>query len=125
MAIVGTPGEQIQKAITAHGIWKVRLGQTVESGAGDMTVAVARADNQCPLGQWLYGPIDPALKASEHYATVKDMHARFHQAAADVLALSLARKKTEALSAMEFGSTFKQMSGKLVIALTAMSESVK
>ena len=124
MAIVGTPQEQIQKAITAHGIWKVRLGQTVESGSADMTVDVARSDNQCPVGQWLYGTIDPALKASPHYAAVKEFHAKFHQAAGDVLALSLARKKTEALGAMEFGSTFKQMSGKLVISLTAMGESV-
>lgn len=124
MAIAGTPQEQIQKAITAHGIWKVRLSQSVEAGSADMTVNVVRADNQCPLGQWLYGPIDSALKASERYATVKELHARFHQAAGDVLALSLARKRTDALAAMEFGSTFKQSSAKLVIALTALGESV-
>jgi hypothetical protein len=39
-------------------------------------------------------------------------------------ALSAARKRTEALGAMEMGSGFKQASAKLVIALTNWSESL-
>ena len=50
-AITGaTLQEQIQKAITAHGVFKVRLGQMVEAGGTEMTAAVAASDNQCPLG---------------------------------------------------------------------------
>jgi hypothetical protein len=124
-AITGaTLQEQIQKAITAHGVFKVRVGQMVEAGTNDMTAAVAGADDQCPFGQFLYSGIDPAAKASPHYATVKDLHATFHHAAGEVVALSLARKRTEALAAMEMGSTFKQASAKLVIALTAWSDSL-
>ena len=122
-AITGaTLPDQIQKAITAHGVFKVRLGQMVESGGTEMTAAIAASDNQCPLGQWLYGGIDPADKASPHYQMVKDLHATFHRAAGEVVALSLARKRTEALAAMEMGSTFKQTSAKLVIALTTWSD---
>jgi methyl-accepting chemotaxis protein len=124
-AITGaTLRDQIQKAITAHGVFKVRLGQMVEAGTNDMTAAVAAADNQCALGQWLYGGIDPAAKANPHYQIVKDLHATFHRAAGEVVALSLTRKRTEALAAMEMGSTFKQTSAKLVIALTTWSDSL-
>jgi methyl-accepting chemotaxis protein len=123
-AITGaTLQEQIQKAITAHGVFKVRLGQMVEAGGTEMTAAVAASDNQCPLGQWLYGGVDPSEKSSPHYQMVKDLHATFHKAAGEVVALSIARKRTEALEAMEMGSTFKQTSAKLVIALTTWADS--
>jgi hypothetical protein len=122
-AITGaTPQEQIQKAITAHGVFKVRLGQLVETGGTEMSAATAGADDQCPLGQWLHNGLDPAMKARPQYQTVKDLHATFHHAAGDVVALSAARKRTEALGAMEMGSTFKQASAKLVIALTNWSD---
>jgi type II secretory pathway component PulM len=125
-AITGaTLAEQIQKSITAHGVFKVRLGQMVEAGTSEMTAAVAASDNQCPFGQWLYNGLDPAVKASVHYQTVKDLHATFHHAAGEVVALSAARKRTEALAAMEMGTTFKQTSAKLVIALTGWSDSLQ
>jgi hypothetical protein len=124
-AIVGaTLKEQIQKSITAHGVFKVRLGQMVEAGGTEMTVAVAASDNQCPFGQWLYGGIDPSAKAGPHYQTVKDFHATFHRAAGEIVTLSAARKRSEALAAMEMGTTFKQMSAKLVMALSAWSDSL-
>jgi hypothetical protein len=122
MAITGTIAEQIQKAINAHGVWKVKLSQAVDAGSVEMTPEQARRDDQCPLGQWLYGPIPPALRASPHCQAVVDLHARFHQAAAEIVALSLARKRADALSAMEFGSTFKQASARLVIELTAWGD---
>jgi methyl-accepting chemotaxis protein len=123
-AITGsTLQEQIQKAITAHGIFKVRLGQMVEAGGTEMAPAVAAADDQCPLGQWLYGGVDPSEKSGPQYQMVRDIHAAFHRAAGEVVALSSARKRTEALEAMEFGSTFKQASAKLVIALTTWADS--
>jgi hypothetical protein len=40
------------------------------------------------------------------------------------MALSIARKRTEALEAMEMGSTFKQTSAKLIMALSAWSDSL-
>ena len=124
-AITGaTLQEQIQKAITAHGVFKVRLGQMVEAGGTEMTAAVAASDDQCPFGQWLYSGLGPADKADPNYQIVKDLHATFHRAAGDVVALSLARKRTDALAAMEMGSTFKQTSAKLVIALTTWSDSL-
>jgi hypothetical protein len=61
---------------------------------------------------------------SPHYQTVKDLHATFHHAAGDIVGLSAAHKRSEALAAMEMGSTFKQASAKLVMALSAWSDSL-
>ena len=115
--------EQIQKAITAHGVEKIRLSQMVEAGGTEMTAAVAGADNECPLGQWLYNGIDPAAKANPNFQRAKDLHATFHHAAGEIVSLSAARKHTEALEAMEQGSTFKQASARLVTALSDWSDS--
>ena len=124
-AITGaTVQEQIQKAITAHGVFKVKLGQMIEAGTNEMTPPVAGADDQCPVGQWLYNGIDPSAKANPGYQNVRELHATFHHAAGEVVTLAAARKRTEALEAMEMGSTFKQASAKLVIALTNWSESL-
>jgi hypothetical protein len=122
MSITGTISEQIQKAINAHGVWKVKLAQAVESGTVEMAPEEARRHDQCRLGQWLYGQLDPALATSPRYQTVKELHFQFHQAAAEIVAMSLARKRTDALEAMEFGSTFKQASARLVIELTAWGD---
>jgi hypothetical protein len=124
IAAAGSLQEQIQRAITAHGVFKVRLSLIVESGTADMTAAVAGADNLCPVGQWLYGALDPSVKAGPYYENVWVLHATFHRAAGEVMALALARKQGEALAAMETPSTFKQASDKLVAALTAWSESL-
>jgi hypothetical protein len=124
-AITGaTLRDQLQKAITAHGVFKVRLGQMVEAGTSEMSASVAAADDKCPLGEWLYGGIEASAKASPQYQNVKELHATFHRAAGDVVTLSAARKRGEALAAMEMGSTFKQTSAKLVMALSGWSDSL-
>ena len=124
IAAAGTLQEQIQRAITAHGVFKVRLSLIVEAGTADVTAAGAGADNLCPVGQWLYDGLDPSVKAGPYYENVRALHATFHRAAGEVMALSLARKQGEALAAMETPSTFKQASDKLVAALTAWAESL-
>ncbi|HEX7491636.1 MAG TPA: CZB domain-containing protein [Candidatus Limnocylindrales bacterium] len=116
--------EQLQKAITAHGVFKVRLGQMVEAGTGEMTAAVAAADNKCPLGEWLYTGIDASARSTPQYQNVKELHATFHHAAGEIVNLSAAHKRGEALAAMEMGSTFKQASAKLVVALSGWADSL-
>jgi hypothetical protein len=124
IAAAGNLQEQIQKAITAHGVFKVRLSLIVEAGTNEMTAQVAAADDLCPVGKWLYYGLGVAAMNDSHYETVRDLHTTFHNAAGEVMALSLARKRGEALAAMETSSTFKQASDKLVAALTEWSDSL-
>jgi hypothetical protein len=120
----GTLQEQIQRAITAHGVFKVRLSLIVEAGTSEMTAQVAGADNLCPVGKWLYYGLGVAAMDDPHYEPVRDLHTTFHNAAGEVMTLSLARKRGEALAAMETPSTFKQASDKLVAALMEWSDSL-
>jgi hypothetical protein len=64
------------------------------------------------------GPTPPP-KSAPQYAEVKALHAAFHVAAADVLALALAGRTAEATAAMAPGSTYATASMRLVNALSA------
>ena len=114
--------EQIQKAISAHGVYKFKLSRMVEAESGEIQPPTAAADNLCPVGQWLYEGLAPAQRSGEHYRSVVELHARFHRAAGEVAALSFARRRTEALEAMELTSSFKKTSDQLVAALEAWAE---
>jgi hypothetical protein len=116
--------EQIQKAISAHGIFKFKLAHMVEAESGEIQPPTASADYHCPVGQWLYETLTDQVRASEHCRTVVELHARFHHAAGEVAALSIARRRTEALEAMEPTSTFKKASDQLVRAMEQWAEAV-
>lgn len=89
--------QEIDKAIGAHGMWKVRLKTAISTGKSEVPVATIRTDNQCAFGQWLYGStISASDKATQNYKTVKDLHAEFHKVAARVAELALSGKKDDA-----------------------------
>jgi hypothetical protein len=116
--------EQIQKAISAHGIFKFRLAHMVEAESGEILPPTASADYHCPVGLWLNETLSDQVRASERCRTVVELHARFHHAAGEVAALSVARRRTEALEAMEPTSTFKKASDQLVRAMEEWAEAV-
>lgn len=78
--------DEITKAIGAHGIWKMRLRSAIDTGKADANAADVAKDNACAFGQWLYGSAIPAsTRASADYASVRKLHADFHQCAAKVI----------------------------------------
>ena len=88
---------EIRAAIGAHGLWKGRLSSAIQTGKCDVSPSVAQQDNQCAFGKWLGGPsVDPATRRSSEYAECKELHRKFHIAAARALSLALAGKKQEA-----------------------------
>jgi hypothetical protein len=104
---------QISAAIAAHDEWKTRLLAAVEAGSSEFDPEHVRADDRCPFGQWLYAA-EADLGASLHYERVRDLHAQFHRAAADVLALAIGGKGPQALTSLEFGSEYVTASVLLV-----------
>jgi hypothetical protein len=104
---------QIDAAIIAHDQWKARLLAAVESGSSEFQPDQVRADALCAFGQWLH-QAEADLKGSLHYERVRDLHARFHRAAADVLKLALSGKGPRALTSLEFGSEYVSASVLLV-----------
>ncbi len=97
--------EELDKAIGAHGMWKVHLKTVISTGKTDAPLATIRADNECAFGKWLYGQTLTALdKATAEYRTVRDLHAQFHKAAGRVAELATSGNKdgAEKLLADEF-----------------------
>ena len=99
-----------------------RLRKAIETGESEWTVAEVRSDKGCEFGKWL-DDLPPAKKTSERYTGLRSMHAEFHKAASEVLALALSGKKSEASSAMASGSHFRVVSAKLVLDLSDLAKS--
>jgi chemoreceptor zinc-binding protein len=86
---------EIQKAIGAHGMWKMRLRTAIESSKLDVPLSTVRADDQCDFGRWLaHAQIPPSGR--ERCRRVKALHADFHQVAARIVELALAGERTKA-----------------------------
>jgi methyl-accepting chemotaxis protein len=71
-------------ATKAHSAWKLKLGTYLTRPDGSIKSAEVSADNRCALGQWNYGEglADAHLP---DFVTLKDMHKKFHGAAAEVI----------------------------------------
>jgi chemoreceptor zinc-binding protein len=111
--------DEIRAGIGAHGLWKGRLNSAIQTGSCDVSPSVVQQDNQCAFGKWLCGPsVDPATRRSSEYVECKELHRKFHIAAASALSLALAGKKQEATRAMERGSEFAEISLNLTAAMT-------
>lgn len=107
---------QIQAAIHAHLAWKVRLRTAVLSGTSTMTPELARRDDACAMGSWLYSPcFDERARTSPLYEDVRQAHALFHEAAGDVL--QHARDGETAMAGKLMHDAFIPRSDKLVCLL--------
>jgi methyl-accepting chemotaxis protein len=115
--------EVLDHAIAAHAKWKYRLREAIDTGTSQWQVQDVRTDNACEFGKWLI-EVPLSQRLSEHYKTVRDLHAQFHVAAADVLALALAGLRDEANAAIAIGSRFAAVSSKLTMAVVAWREEV-
>ena len=83
--------EEIAKAFGAHGAWKTRIAQAIDSGHSEHKPEDVAVDHRCAFGKWLHDPSLPAsIRSSEEYRTVVDLHADFHKAAGSTLAKALA-----------------------------------
>ncbi len=97
---------QLTHALAAHAQWKARLKSAIQSGRSEFTADSVARDDRCDFGKWLYTGISPATKLSPHYARCRELHAQFHAAAAEVLALAVAGRTAEAETKLGVGSPF-------------------
>lgn len=110
--------KEIDSAVGAHGLWKSRLRSAIETGKTDRSVDEVRASDRCDFGRWLGGggEID---RTCQHFATVRDLHAKFHLAAAEVLTLALAGQRAKAEASMAMNGAFSDASIALTNAMRA------
>jgi hypothetical protein len=118
--------DEIEKAIGAHGMWKTRLNDAIETGKSEFAPEKVCTDNQCEFGKWLYGAtITAADKVGDHYEGIRKLHAEFHKITGDVLKLALEGKKAEAQKLVGTGGRFANLSAELTRAMMKWSDSVK
>lgn len=85
----------IVAAIVAHGSWKKRLYDAVETGRCDMNPEHVCLDDRCDFGKWLYAA-DASVRSSKHWECVRVKHAEFHKETCRVLKLAVTGQKEEA-----------------------------
>jgi methyl-accepting chemotaxis protein len=106
--------EEIKNAIGAHGMWKARLRNAVDSGKTEVPIETIGKDNECIFGKWLYGATIPAdVKGSDYYKKVRELHAEFHKVAARVVLLATTGKKNGAEAMIGPGGEYTNISAKL------------
>ncbi|WP_156906176.1 CZB domain-containing protein [Novosphingobium acidiphilum] len=109
--------DEVNSAIGAHGMWKMRLRTAIMSGQCEITAAHACRDDKCAFGTWIYGPsLDAQVRAGVPYQVIKRLHAEFHQTAGGVLAQVERGNMADAKATMD--GEFADRSEKLVRALT-------
>jgi len=76
--------EQIDKAIGAHGAWKVKLRQHID-GTLALVPAEVGVDNRCEFGKWLYSLTGTPTATVPYYKEILELHKSFHKIAATVV----------------------------------------
>ncbi|MEE9335231.1 MAG: CZB domain-containing protein [Granulosicoccaceae bacterium] len=103
----------IGKAISAHGQWKQKLRNAIDTGASDITPEQGKQDCNCAFGKWLYEHIPAEQKTSPYYKEVRKLHADFHTEAGTILGMAIVGKKDEANARMKMGGNFSKLSSQL------------
>lgn len=103
--------EQIDKAIGAHGAWKVKLKQNID-GTLSLIPAEVSVDNRCEFGKWLYS-LTGAQTSDPHYKDVLALHKAFHNAAGDVVLKVMKGDKAGAEASIGLNGAYSSASSKL------------
>ena len=111
--------EEIQKAIAAHGAWKMNLRDFLD-GKKDLDATKVGMANQCEFGKWLEQ--DAKKELASHHAEISTLHAKFHQVAADVVRKRKAGDTKSAEASLSIKGDFAQASSALVNKLMAVSK---
>ncbi|MEI7741996.1 MAG: CZB domain-containing protein [bacterium] len=116
--------QEINNAITAHGLWRAHLQEAIDDGTSEYSPAIIATDDHCDFGKWLQKEISPELKNSPSYSDIVKQHAAFHKEAAKILELALAGDKHAAMARMDSLSEFLSLSASLIVGLIALKKSL-
>lgn len=121
----GVDRNMLKSALSAHANWTARLRAAIVSGKLDVAIPKVKADDQCQFGKWLFGEqLAAAEKQTENYLSVKQLHARFHEAAAKVAQYAITGQREAAENAMNLASEYATVSSALADALNRWSGAV-
>jgi methyl-accepting chemotaxis protein len=109
---------ELNKAIKAHSMWKIRLKDAIDSGKAEMSASQVKDSHQCVFGKWL-DSLPPSEKALDDYKTIIPLHDKFHLEAGNVLQMALNGQKDKAHEALtNITGEFMYTSAKLTNAIS-------
>jgi hypothetical protein len=109
--------------IGAHVMWKQRLTAFLAGDSSEnLDPETICLDDRCALGKWIYGDGKPMAKLPR-YEEVRELHAQFHQNAADVVTLHLTGNTADAEKLLQ--GDYSRLSEKLKHRLIGLSQQVK
>ena len=122
------PGNQesiidIRPLLRAHAEWIIHLREYVY-GFGSLDVRATVRDNQCDLGQWIYGEAARFQHLPE-YEAARQAHAAFHAEAAQIVRLMQAGRRHEAALATDRGTRLRNQSAAMVRSVLWLSQRLK
>ncbi len=106
-----------EQAVIAHQDWKRAFERSLHDGGGDLRVDIIRLEDRCLLGRWLHGEGSKAVANPTAAGMLREIHAEFHAAAADALALAQAGRVRDAIHALAEDAPYGQWSATLLRAL--------
>jgi len=115
---------ELNKAIKAHSMWKVRLKDAIETGKSEFTPAQASAHHLCDFGKWL-ATLPAADKALDEYKQIVPLHEKFHAEAAKILHLGLDGQRDKAHDALtNIRSEFTYTSAQLINTISSWKRKI-
>ncbi|WP_337868448.1 CZB domain-containing protein [Meiothermus sp.] len=113
-------GLDVQAVINAHLAWRKRLEDAILGHSNEeLDIGVIMQDNQCLLGQWLYGQAARStLALHPEFTALRETHRTFHLYAARVVQ-TLRMRGVEAAQAM-LEADFDRLSKDIVFNLAAL-----
>lgn len=112
------------EAVQAHSAWKMKLSNYLRKPDGSIKAADVQQDSKCNLGAWIYGE---GKKFSSHpeYEILKAAHAKFHQAAADVIRKADSGKNVTEDVALGAKSDYASASNAVITAIISIRRKVE
>ena len=111
------------EAIQAHSSWKIKLSSYLRKPDGSLRSVEVRTEGRCPLGQWLHGEGRKFSSLPEYLALIND-HAKFHNAAADVVDKANSGKETNQDRAIGIGSEYATASQNVVKSIINLKKKI-
>lgn len=110
-------------AIKAHAGWKMKLKSYLDRPDKSLRPEDVESDSRCELGKWIHGD-GRQFSSHAEYGVLKDEHARFHRAAADIVRKANGGQNVTAEVALGAASPFAQASTSVVSAIMAMKRKI-
>jgi methyl-accepting chemotaxis protein len=102
-----------KQAVAAHVAWKMKLEHYLARPGGSLDHLVVASEDSCSLGKWIQEQ-EKTNASDPNFRALREEHARFHRAAAEIVRRADLGEKVTAEIALGAKSGFGLTSGRVV-----------